>query len=259
MDAKRICRLAGVEEDRLILLEETESTNDTAKALARQGAPHGTAVLALRQTAGRGRLGRSFLSPAGGIYLSLILRPSFTAQELMPLTALLAACAARAVEEVSNILPQFKWVNDLLLGDKKLAGILTEPAFKGDGTLDFVICGIGLNCNTDPCEFQEEVQAMATSLKAFTGREQDMERLVSALIRHLPQACVREEKAKLLDFYRAHCVTLGKPVRVMGGEVYTATALDVDENAALIVRDEQGELHTVSAGEVSVRGLYGYA
>lgn len=100
---------------------------------------------------------------------------------------------------------------------------------------------------------------MATSLKAFLGREQDMERLVSALIKHLPRACVREEKAALLDLYRAHCATLGKPVRVLGGTEYTATALDVDENAALIVRDEAGETHAVSVGEVSVRGLYGYA
>jgi len=258
LDAKTVCRLAEIPESQLHFLPTAESTNDLAKTLARQGAPHGTAVLARRQTAGRGRLGRSFLSPEGGIYLSVILRPDFAAEELMSLTALLASCAICAVEEGAGIRPQVKWVNDLVLENKKLAGILTEPAFTGDGKLDFVVCGVGLNCNTDPNAFDPEVKSLATSLREVTGQAQDENLLAACLIKHLPRACLREEKELLLSAYRASCITLGKTVRVLGEKEYTATALDVDENAALVVRDEKGNLHRISAGEVSVRGLYGY-
>lgn len=258
MDLQRICALAGWEESRLLYLDETQSTNDIAKKIAREGAAHGTAVLASRQTAGRGRLGRSFLSPEGGIYLSLILRPQFTAEELLPLTALLAAAAADAVAEVAGIRPQTKWVNDLVLDHKKLAGILTEPAFSHNGSLDFVVCGIGLNCNTDPDSFAPEVQALATSLKAVTGKAQDTQALVASLLRHLPRVCLPEEKQTLMDAYRKHSATLGQPVKVLAETLYTGLAEEIDDSGALLVRDEGGNLRRIQTGEVSVRGLYGY-
>ena len=118
---------------KLIYLDTAASTNDYAKVLAQQGAPHGTAVLAKSQTAGRGRMGRSFLSPEGGLYLSLILRPKEKAEALMSLTAVLALAACDAVEEVCGLRPGVKWINDLVVNGKKLAGILTELQLTPDG------------------------------------------------------------------------------------------------------------------------------
>lgn len=236
--------------EKLIYLDTAVSTNDYAKALAQQGAPHGTAVLAKSQTAGRGRMGRSFLSPEGGLYLSVILRPREKATELMHLTAVLAAAACDAVEEICGVRPGVKWINDLVLGGKKLAGILTELAVRPDGTVDYAVCGIGINCGAVP----DEVREIAAALPGGT----DISALAEAVVRHWLAACDTIEDPAHMEKYRRLCVTLGRPVRVMAAEPYEAEAVDVDESGALVVRRENGEICRVFSGEVSVRGLYGY-
>ena len=129
-------------------LESTESTNTLAKTLAAEGAPHGTVVIADRQTGGRGRMGRSFCSPAGkGIYMSVILRPQCSPRELMHLTCAAAVAACDAITSVTKLCPSIKWTNDLILNEKKLGGILTELSFSFGNENNFsAIIGIGINC-----------------------------------------------------------------------------------------------------------------
>ena len=130
--------------------KELPSTNDLAKELARQGAPEGTTVIARRQTAGRGRLGRSFHSPEGtGLYMSVVLRPHCAPQELMHLTCAVAVAACDAVEATARIRPGIKWINDLVTDGKKLGGILTELGFSGKGTVDYAVIGISIALSPD--------------------------------------------------------------------------------------------------------------
>lgn len=235
-----------------------DSTNTYAKSLAQQGAPHGTVVVAESQTGGRGRLGRSFHSPAGtGLYLSMILRPLCKADQLMHLTCAAAVAACDAIESATGLRPGIKWTNDIVCKGRKLGGILTELGFQDD-LVDYAIIGIGINCNQSAADFPQELQSMAASLSMVLGKEIDMAQLEDALIRSL-LAISQDNKATMLERYRTDCVTLGKEVCVLQGEYsYHATALDIDQNGGLLIRLPDGKIQTVSSGEVSVRGMYGY-
>ena len=141
-------------------VERVDSTNNACKRLAAEGAPDGTAVLTGMQTAGRGRRGRTFVSPPGGLYFSLILRPHARPEALMHLTAMVAVAAARAIERVSGVYPGIKWTNDLVLGKKKLCGILTEIGIEAESReVDYAVVGIGINCAH--AELPPEVAAMS--------------------------------------------------------------------------------------------------
>lgn len=242
----------------LILSEQTISTNDDLKQLAKQGAPAGTVMIAERQTGGRGRLGRRFSSPEGGLYLSMLLRPEAKPCELLHLTALAAVCCCDAIEAVCGIRPGIKWTNDLVIGKKKLGGILTELSLNPQtGNADFAIIGLGINCK----EIPPEVAALATSLEKETGKPVLLEALAAAVITALfkMQQTMFYEKREWLDRYRADCITLGKDVCIVCGEsVRHARAEGIGENGELIVTYEDGNTGTVDAGEVSVRGMYGY-
>ena len=243
----------------VIFLDTTVSTNLDAKKLAAEGKPHGTAVAACRQTGGRGRMGRSFLSPEGGLYLSVILRPEAKAAELLHLTPVLAVAACDAVEEVCGVRPGVKWINDLVLNQKKLAGILTELSLRPDGTVDYAVCGIGINCNAPLTAFSPDVRELATGILAETGKETDLSVLAEAVRRHWIRACdtVLTKKEEYMARYRKDCVTIGRQVRVLGQEEYEAVAVDVDDDGGLVV-ETGGEMKKVQSGEVSVRGLWGY-
>lgn len=237
--------------------EEVTSTNDIAKDLARQGIAEAV-VIANTQTAGRGRMGRTFLSPAGrGLYVSLLWRPLCSAEDLLPLTAMAAAAAAVAIERVTGVQVGIKWPNDLVLKGKKIAGLLTEPALNGDGSVAHVVLGLGVNVGTRSEDFTPEVAEIASSLEAELGCDVDMglleREVVEALHQTLRHLCAPET---YLDDYRCRCVTTGKLCRLLpeGSEV---EALDIDGRYGLVVR--RGEkLETIRSGEVSVRGLYGY-
>lgn len=243
---------------KLTVTEQTSSTNDDLKQLAKQGAPAGTVILAARQTGGRGRLGRSFSSPEGGLYLSMLLRPEAKPTEFLHLTALAAVCCCDAVEAVCGIRPGIKWTNDLVIGKKKLGGILTELSLNPQtGNVDFAIIGLGINCK----EIPPEVAALATSLEKETGKPVSLEALAAAVITELykMQQTMLSEKREWLDRYRADCITLGKDVCIVCGEsIRHARAEGIGENGELLVTYEDGTTGTVDAGEVSVRGMYGY-
>ena len=239
--------------------ETVDSTNTVCRRLAMEGAPDGTAVVAARQTAGRGRMGRHFESPEGmGLYLSMLWRPVTSPEGLLPLTAMASASAAEAIRRVTGADVGIKWPNDLVLHGKKLAGILTESALTGSGGVAYVVIGIGVNLWQKPSDFSPEVAKVATSLAA-EGYAVDRTALETALTDALRQAfrhlCAPET---FVDEYRRLCLTLGRQVRIVQ-EDETVTALDIDGQYGLTVRRENGAVETLRCGEVSVRGLYGYA
>lgn len=243
-------------------LPETDSTNDQLKRLARQGAPHGTALIAGHQTGGRGRKGRTFLSPAGmGIYLSILLRPDCAPTELMHLTCAAGCAMCDAVEAAAGFRPGIKWTNDLVYEKRKLGGILTELGFTPQGTLDYAIVGIGINCRQRESDFPPEIRDIASSLSIVAGQEIGQAKTAAAMLDALYQMDKRllSDQAGLMREYRQNCVTLGKEISlVRGEETRHGTALDIDENGALIVQFPDGHREAVNSGEVSVRGMYGY-
>lgn len=245
----------------LHVTDTADSTNTQLKLLADAGAPEGTCLMALEQTSGRGRQGRSFSSPKGhGLYLSLLLRPDCPPEQAGLITPMVAVATCDAIEQTSHVRPQVKWVNDLVLGGKKLAGILAEM----DGnwvsnTLNYVIVGIGINLNQ--LDFPQELSTIATSLRLETGEKTELPQLAAQLIRslHGMSLDINSRNRAWLPRYRRDCVTLGREVRIIRGpHSETAFAQSIDENGQLIVRYPDGRIEPVASGEVSVRGLWGY-
>lgn len=238
-----------------------DSTNTQAKCMARKGAPHGTVLIAGHQSGGRGRMGRSFSSPAGvGLYLSVILRPGCSAQSLMHLTCAAGIAACDAVETSCGIRPGIKWINDLVLNNRKLGGILTEMSVDAKtGLVDFAVIGIGINCLQNTEDFPPELQEIAISLKA-AGCAPDMGHLAAKLLCSLYEMSLHLQEQKIImAAYRKDCITLGRQVVILREEAKQyGTALDVDSDGALLVLLADGSTCTVNSGEVSVRGLYGY-
>ena len=248
--------------EHLRCFDSIDSTNTQARLLAKQGAPAGTVLIADHQTDGRGRLGRSFHSPGGvGIYFSVILRPQCHATELMHLTCATAVAACNAVEAATGLRPGIKWTNDLVHGKHKLGGILTELGLNPNGTVDYAIIGIGINCCQTEADFPEELRNIAASLSMVTGQETDRAIVAAAMMEALEKMNRRllTGQAEMLQQYRADCITIGQDISLArGDEIRYGKALDVDENGALVVCFSDGHTEAVNSGEVSVRGMYGY-
>lgn len=247
----------------VICLDSVDSTNNYAKKLADEGAPHGTVVLTDHQTGGRGRRGNSFLSPAGkGLYLSVLLRPNLHPAEVIHLTAWIAVAVCHAVEQVIGERPGIKWTNDLILRRKKLCGILTEMALEAEtGELQYVVAGIGINVSQTEAEFGPELSRLAISLEQALDHPVRRADLAAAVIRALDRMMsdFPHQKVSYLEQYRKDCLTLGREVRlIQKGETRIAFAEAIDDDFALVVRHSDGSQETVSAGDVSVRGLLGY-
>ena len=241
----------------LQVLAQTDSTNNRVKELADAGAPSGAAVIADRQTAGRGRLGRSFSSPAGvGLYLSYLLRPTLPEDRLMTVPALAAVAGARAVRRAAGLDCGIKWPNDLVCAGRKVSGILTELVPTQSGPA--VVIGIGINCNQT--QFPQELD-MATSLRIEAGRPADVNAIAAALLLELSR--MRREflsrKSDWIAAFSQNCLTVGKDIQILrAGTVRQAKATGIGPDAELLVEYPDGTSGSVSSGEVSVRGLYGY-
>lgn len=223
--------------------EEIPSTNTALKEMAAQGAPEGTTLVAARQTGGRGRLGRQFHSPEGGLYLSTIL-PADTAQP----TCRAAVAAARAIESLCDAKIDIKWVNDLYLNGRKVAGILAEGVLAPEGTLTAVVLGIGINVGE--MAFPDQLQSIATSLanEGFTVIRED---LAAAFLGELTDALI---DSAAMEEYRRRNLVLGRQVTVVrGGETYPATVEAITNEGHLLVRTANGEIRTLTSGEVSVK------
>lgn len=247
--------------EKIHYFDSIESTNTTAKHLAAAGAPEGTVLLADLQTGGRGRMGRSFHSPAGcGIYMSLILRPTCPASQLMHLTCAVAVATADAIEAATGLRPGIKWTNDLVFERRKLGGILTELSLDRNAHVEYAVLGVGINCCQNTEDFPEEIRDIATSLQLCTGRPIDRAAVAFAMIK----AFERMNRALtdpqfFLPHYRADCITIGQKISLLrGDEIRHGTALDVDDLGALVVKFDNGCIEAVNSGEVSVRGMYGY-
>lgn len=239
-----------------------DSTNTLAKQLAADGAPHGTVLVAGCQTGGRGRMGRSFHSPANtGLYFSLILRPSCAPSQLMHLTCAAGVALSQAVEDLTGCQAGLKWINDLVCGGRKVAGILTEMSLNANAMVDYAVVGIGVNCRQQLSDFPVELRDAAGSLRTQTGVEVLPAHLAAALMNRLLETdrLLLTGKADLIAKYRARCITLGKEVSVLRADsLRHGTALGLDDDGGLIVRFTDGSTETVNSGEASVRGLYGY-
>ena len=247
--------------ENLHYFESIDSTNTAAKAMAAAGAPDGTILLADSQTGGRGRMGRSFHSPAGcGIYMSVILRPRCEAQALMHLTCAVAVAACDALEESTGLRPGIKWTNDLVVARRKLGGILTELSLDKNGAVDYAVLGIGINCCQKAEDFPEELRDMAASLQLCTGKSVDRAAVAAALIASFERMSrTLTDPQTFLPRYRADCITVGQRIcLVRGDEMHYGKALDVDDQGALVVAFDDGQTRAVNSGEVSIRGMYGY-
>ena len=218
-------------------------------------------MLAEFQTAGRGRMSRSFQSPKGkGIYLSVLLRPELPPERIACVTAMAGVAVCNAVEKVCSVRPGLKWPNDPVMGKRKLGGILTELVMMPDGKPAAVL-GIGLNVLQSEADFDPEIRSVATSVSMELGRTVVREELIAELIAQLERvygALRRNEWPEWVRIYREDCVHIGKQIRLIdpNGEK-TVTAVDIDESFGLVV-EENGVRRTVRTGEISVRGLFGY-
>ena len=249
--------------ERFHWVDQTGSTNDDLKVLARQGAPHGTVLIADRQSGGHGRMGRAFHSPGGvGIYFSILLRPDCQPGQLMHLNCATAVAMCDAVEQAASFRPGIKWTNDLVCGKHKLGGILTELGLSAKGGVDYAIIGIGINCCQRESDFPQEIRDIAASLSMVTGRDIDRAAVAAAMMDTLAamDRNLLRSKAEILDRYRKDCITIGQEISLLrvGEAVRHGKAIDMDDDGCLIVAFEDGHRETVSSGEVSVRGMYGY-
>ena len=223
--------------------------------LALDGAPAGTVVAALCQTQGRGRFGRVFESPPGGLYLSMVLRPEGSIAQALTLTAAAAVAVCLAVEECCGVSLSVKWVNDLVLEGKKCGGILTEGAAALEsGRLEYLIVGIGLNLCTLPEDFSPAVRPVAASL--YPGLAPlPVHQLAASLCRQLARLCFDPQPEQFLPEYRRRSCVLGHHITVHppAGQPYAAFAQAIDDQGRLVVRLPAGGVQPLQWGEVSVR------
>lgn len=233
-----------------------ESSNRTAKLLALDGASHGTLVLTGHQSAGRGRLGRTFESPAGkGVYLSVVLRPALPAAGAQTATIGAAVAVCRAVKALCGRELSIKWVNDLYEQGKKVCGILTEGALDLEtGGLQYAIVGIGVNCFPPEGGFPEDLPEAGS---VFAERPQGIEgrsQLAGAILNHFFKFYPNLAQRPFFEDYRKRSLVLGKEITVLEGtQTRTALALDLDQDFSLRVREADGTERTLSSGEVRVR------
>ncbi len=237
-----------------------DSTNKAAKSLAIECIEEGTVIVSEEQTSGRGRLGRSWVSPkSSGIWMSIILKPNISPMMASRVTLIGAAAVHKALEEIS-IDAKIKWPNDIVLNNKKLCGILTEMSGEMD-KLNYIVMGIGLNVNEE--DFSDELKNIATSLKIEKNEHINRKELFGKILNNF-EILYDEFKnhgniASTVNICRKNSLLLGKEVRVINGmKTVTVKALDLDEDGELLVEYEDKSKGKIISGEVSVRGLYGY-
>lgn len=239
------------------LYKSLKSTNTTAKELASAGCKDGTVVIALEQTGGRGRMGRTFQSPAnGGIYVSIILRPGMYAEDCVLVTTAVSVAVMRAIKKCTGKQTMIKWVNDIYLGDKKVCGILTEAVTDFEtGNVECVIPGIGVNFSSDISSLVPESENKAGSLYENEKPPVTRNELLAQIIYETFELCRKPDPKSFIDEYRKYSMIIGSDVYVIkGNDKREAKALDIDEKGGLIVKyADSGEEAVISSGEVSIR------
>ncbi|MEF2964319.1 biotin--[acetyl-CoA-carboxylase] ligase [Paenibacillus sp. M1] len=241
---------------KLRLLDVTSSTQEAARLLAEEGAAEGTLVIAEEQTGGRGRQGRMWFSPPHkGVWMSLLLRPRRPLAFAPQLTLLTAVAVCRAIRKVSGADAGIKWPNDILIGGKKVCGILIESAGE-DEMIKYCIAGIGIDVNLEPEDIPAELRSVATSLKIESGRHIDRAELIAAVMNELEQLYKLHEEegfAPIRLLWEALSVTLGRRVTVWGGRGdISGVAKSLDESGALVLQDEHGSDVKIFSGDVQL-------
>lgn len=234
---------------------EVTSTNDVAKNLALSGASEGTVIVAEIQTCGRGRLGKEWLSPKGGMWFSVILRPQVKAKEIFKITFLTAVAVAKAIRKMFNLEAEIEWPNDVFVNGKKVCGILTETNIKHE-IVDFVIVGIGINANTDLKSFPRHLRETVTTLATEVNRETDREKLLQVLLEELEAYynVFKENKFDLiLEEWKQLNRLFGASVEVVSfNEKIFGEAINVDQNGSLIIKLANGTTKKIVSGDVTL-------
>ncbi len=234
--------------------QKVDSTNSIAYQLAMQGADEGEVIIAETQEKGKGRLGRQWFSPPYlNLYISIILRPEILPNQASMITLLSAVSTAESIKRYSDITPSIKWPNDILIGGKKVAGILNEIDSETD-RIHFIILGIGININIGKEEFPKDIREYATSLKIETGREVSRKEFICFLFKEIEdwyERFIREGNKPVLDAWRRWADIKDKMVRVSSfKDEVIGKAIDIDSDGALIIEDKDGKLMRIIAGDV---------
>lgn len=242
----------------LIVLDSVDSTNDCLKKLGNEGSENGTVVVAREQTKGKGRLGRTWQSKKDdGIAFSVLLRPNVAPSEVSAITPLAGLAVCKAIREYTKLDCVIKWPNDIIVGRKKLVGILTEMSAEFDA-VEYVITGIGINI--DHTSFPEEIAFKATSLLLETGRHIDKNEFLACVLEHLENEFVKnnlELTPTALSEYTDLCATVGRSVTFQRGtRRISGMAVGVSEHGELKVMMSDGTICLVNSGEVTVQGIY---
>ena len=240
------------------VLKSTGSTNADAKISAENGAPEWTVIIAESQTDGKGRMNRKFCSPQGsGIYMSIVLRPTFTAEESLAITTSAAVAVSKAIENLSKKQTGIKWVNDIYIADKKVCGILTEAAIDHEGLkLKYAVLGIGINVCPPPNGFPEEIKNIAGAV--FENEEISdgfKEKLIAEILNEFENLYSILPDRSYMEHYRNRSILTGKEVDIIkcGTACGEGTVEDISDDFGLIIRHSDGTRETLSSGEVSVK------
>ena len=241
--------------------ESIDSTNEEAKRRGESGAPDGSVYVADQQTRGKGRRGRTWISPSGeDVFFTILLRPELPLDCVSMLTLVAASAVAEGIDKVTGQCCQIKWPNDIVLNKKKVCGILTEMNMEID-SIAYVVVGIGINVNR--INFGEEIADMATSLKKESGHNIErsvlLSEILTAFFRDYKLFLEKQDLSPFLDYYNRKLVNVDHEVKIIKkDEEIIRTAIGINERGELIVQDAEGRKEHIFSGEVSVRGIYGY-
>ena len=238
----------------IIIYKTTNSTNTRAKEYTESAVRQSAVFIASEQTAGRGRLGRSFISESEkGLYMSILLDKASSGKSGLAITTYMAVIACRVIERLAPVKPEIKWVNDIYLDGKKLAGILTEGRINPtDGSLDYAVCGIGINLCKQ--EFDNEVRSIATTLEDASGARVDINELAAELIREFFNDLPLVGSKKIAEEYKSRSFVIGKDVRVIKSDCeYTAHVTDITDDCELLIKIADGRTERLFTGEVSLK------
>lgn len=244
----------------LLVFDEVDSTNNVAKIQAEKNAPHGTLVVSDVQTAGRGRRGRPWQSPAGtGIWMSLLIRPDIEPRNASMLTLVMALAVRSGIEQIAGISCGIKWPNDIVGDGKKVCGILTEMSAEPD-CVNHIVIGVGINVLDEA--FPEDIRDVAASIYGLSGEKINRSQLIALIMKEFERVYAEfirtQDLSGLLEEYNRYLLNTGREVRVLDpAGAYTGTSQGIDKTGRLIV-DTGSEVKKVVSGEVSVRGIYGY-
>lgn len=243
---------------KIVCYKELESTNKTAKELAFNGLEHGTVIISEKQTAGRGRLGRSFYSPENtGIYMSIILRPELTISNSVLITTAASVAVCRAIEKVTGIDTKIKWINDIVLNNKKVCGILTEASTDFEsGNVNYIILGMGINFKTPKEGFPEELKDTATSLFDESKCNISRNELCAEIINQVLSMIDNLKTNNFIDEYKKRSIVLNQDITFIRNGVSTkGKAIDINNDGSLVVEKEDKEITILNSGEISIRGI----